>query len=453
MKQPKNLTLSTTHIIMLSFLSVIILGSLLLSLPISSANRTAVPYLDALFTATTATCVTGLVTLPTFSTWSAFGQIVILFLIQIGGLGVITIMSVLMILLHKRMGINHRLLLQDAFNLNSLAGIIQFVKKVVFGSFLVEAIGALLYMFVFIPEFGLRGIWISVFTSISAFCNAGIDIIAENSLCNYSTHPLINVVTCMLIILGGIGYIVWWDVLHVIKGTSQRKRHLFRHLTLHSKIVITSTIILIATGAALIFCFEYNNPLTLQPLPWYDKLQLSLFQSVTTRTAGFATIPQENLTNSSSLLCLILMFIGGSPVGTAGGIKTVTVVVLFMTMLASIQNKNEVDIFNRTISKQAISKAVAVTSMSLIIMFTSTLLLSLVTNADVLDILYETVSATATVGLTRNLTPFLNAAGKFVIICTMYLGRVGPLSFALALNSNKQNNNIIKNPTEEISVG
>jgi trk system potassium uptake protein TrkH len=217
MKQPKNLIFSTTHIIMLSFLSVIILGSLLLSLPISSANSTAVPYLDALFTATTATCVTGLVTLPTFSTWSVFGQIVIILLIQIGGLGVITIMSVLMILLHKRMGINHRLLLQDAFNLNSLAGIIQFVKKVVFGSFLVEGAGALLYMFVFIPEFGLKGIWISIFNSISAFCNAGMDIIGETSLINYATNPLVNLTTSLLIIIGGLGFIVWWDLIRVIK--------------------------------------------------------------------------------------------------------------------------------------------------------------------------------------------------------------------------------------------
>ena len=206
---------STTQIIMLSFLAVILVGSLLLSLPVSSADGNAVSCLDALFTATTATCVTGLVTLPTVSTWSVFGQVVILALIQIGGLGVITIMSALMILLHKRMGIGDRLLIQDAFNLNSLSGIVRFVKRVVLGTFLVEGIGALLYMTVFIPEFGWKGIWISVFTSISAFCNAGIDIIADNSLCSYATNPVINAVTSLLIILGGIGYIVWWDVLLV----------------------------------------------------------------------------------------------------------------------------------------------------------------------------------------------------------------------------------------------
>ena len=444
---------STTQIIMLSFLAVILVGSLLLSLPVSSADGNAVSCLDALFTATTATCVTGLVTLPTVSTWSVFGQVVILALIQIGGLGVITIMSALMILLHKRMGIGDRLLIQDAFNLNSLSGIVRFVKRVVLGTFLVEGIGALLYMTVFIPEFGWKGIWISVFTSISAFCNAGIDIIADNSLCSYATNPVINAVTSLLIILGGIGYIVWWDVLLVLKEPVRKKRSFFRNLTLHSKIAIVTTLILIFGGGALILLFEHDNPLTIGNMSVFDKIQVSLFQSVTTRTAGFATIPQQNLTNASSILCLLLMFIGGSPVGTAGGIKTVTIAVLAVSALATIQAENEVSLFDRNISRQAINKAVAVTAMSFAIMFVSTLLLSAVTNADALDILYETVSATATVGLTRDLTPYLNSAGKAVIIGTMYLGRVGPISLALALNSNKKQRNIIKNPTEEISVG
>ena len=449
----KKLSLSTTHIIMLSFLAVILVGSLLLSMPVSSASGEAVPYLDALFTATTATCVTGLVTLPTVTTWSVFGQAVILVLIQVGGLGVITMMSALMILLHKRMGIGDRLLLQDAFNLNSLSGIVRFVKRVLLGTFLVEGIGALLYMIVFVPEFGLRGIWIGVFTSVSAFCNAGIDIIAEDSLCSYATNPIINIVTSLLIILGGIGYIVWWDVMGLGKGTAGKKRRRFQNLSLHSKIAIVTTLLLIFGGALLIFLFEYDNPLTIGNLSVFDKIQVSLFQSVTTRTAGFATVPQQNLTNATSILCLLLMFIGGSPVGTAGGIKTVTVAVLVVSALATIQNKQDVSLFNRNISKQAVNKAVAVAVMSFAIMFTSTVLLSAVSDADALDVLFETVSATATVGLTRDLTPYLNTAGKTVIIGTMYLGRVGPISLALALNSRKRHQNIIKDPTEEISVG
>ena len=449
----KKLLLSTTQMIMLSFLAVILLGSLLLTLPISSASGEAVPYLDALFTATTATCVTGLVTLPTVTTWSVFGQVVILILIQVGGLGVITIMSALMILLHKRMGINDRLLIQDAFNLNSLSGIVRFVKRVLTGTFLIEGIGALLYMTVFVPEYGPRGIWISVFTSISAFCNAGIDIIAENSLCDYALNPVINTVTSLLIILGGIGYVVWWDLIGVGKTLPGKKYKRFRNLSLHSKIAISTTLILIFGGGILIFLFEYHNPLTIGNLSVFDKIQVSLFQSVTTRTAGFATIQQQDMTNASSVLCLLLMLIGGSPVGTAGGIKTVTIAVLLVSAWATIQNKQDVSLFNRNISKQAVNKAVAVAMMSFSILFISTILLSAVSDADTLDVLFETVSATATVGLTRNLTPYLNAAGKIIIIGTMYLGRVGPISLALALNSGKKHYNIIKNPTEEISVG
>ena len=449
----KKLSLSTTQIIMLSFLAMILLGSLLLWLPVSAADGEVVPYLDALFTATTATCVTGLVTLPTVSTWSTFGHIVILTLIQIGGLGVITIISAVMIMLHKRMGFGNRLLLQDAFNLNSLSGIVRFVKRVMAGTFLVEGIGALLYMLVFVPEFGARGVWISVFTSISAFCNAGIDIVGENSLCDYATNPVINLVTGLLIILSGIGYIVWWDVLQTSRKVAGKHRRIFKNLTLHSKIAIATTLILVFGGGLLIFLLEYRNPLTIGGLSLFDKIQVSLFQSITTRTAGFATVPQQDLTNASSLLCLLLMFIGGSPVGTAGGIKTVTIAVLVVSALATIQNKNEVTLFDRNISKQAVNKAVAVTAMSFGILFASTLLLSAVTDADALDILYETVSATATVGLTRDLTAYLNGAGKMIIIATMYLGRVGPISLALAMNSSKKHQNIIKNPTEEISVG
>ena len=445
--------ISTTHIILLSFLIAILIGAVLLSLPISSADGEATPIIDALFTATTSTCVTGLVVTPTVSSWGVFGQIVILILIQSGGLGVITIMSGLMILLHKKMGINDRLLLQDAFNLNSLSGLVRFAKKVVAGTLIIEGIGALFYMTVFIPEFGLKGIWISVFTSVSAFCNAGIDIIAENSLCDYALNPIINIVTCALIILGGIGYIVWWDVIRVLKKAKTKKVRFFRDLTLHSKIAVSATLILIFVGAVFIFIFEYNNPQTIKDYTLLQKMEVSLFQSVTTRTAGFATVPQENLTNASAILCLLLMFIGGSPVGTAGGIKTVTFAVLIISAFASVRNKEDTEVFGRRLTKQAVNKAVAVTCMSFIIMFASTVLLSTVTDANALDIVYETVSATATVGLTRNLTSSLGIIGKLIIIITMYLGRVGPISLAVAFKGNKDNQNIVKNPVEEISVG
>ena len=445
--------LSTTKTIMLSFFLAALTGSILLSLPVSSASGKAVPYIDALFTATTSICVTGLVTVPTVSTWSIWGQAVILVLIQIGGLGVITIISGLMIGLHRKIGIGDRMLIQDAFNLNTLSGLVEFIKKVFVGTFVVEGIGALLYMTVFVPEYGTKGIWISVFNSISAFCNAGMDVISEDSLCGYALNPMINIVTGILIILGGIGYIVWWDVIRVLKNIKGQGLKCFLSMTLHSKIALSTTGFLIVTGAAVFFIFEYNNPLTIMDYSFIDKLQASLFQSITTRTAGFAAIPQQNLTNASSIVSLLLMFIGGSPSGTAGGVKTVTASVLIVSALATIKSKEEAVLFNRSISKQAVNKAVAVVSISFITMFISTLLLSAATNANVLDIVYETVSATATVGLSRNLTSKLNIWGKIIIIITMYLGRVGPISLFIAFNTQKGSSNIIKNPTEEISIG
>ena len=453
MVRKKKFSLSTTQIILLSFLVTILVGSALLAMPISSATGEAVPYLDALFTATTSTCVTGLVTLPTVSTWSPFGQFVILLLIQIGGLGIITIMSGLMLLLNKKMGIGDRLLIQDAFNLNTMSGLAKFVKNVLFGTLIIEGIGAMLYMLVFVPEFGAKGIWISVFNSVSAFCNAGIDIIAENSLCNYATNPLINIVTSVLIILGGIGYIVWWDVIRVAKSRSKRNHKFFRHLTLHSKIAITFTAGLILAGTILILIFEYTNPLTIGEMSLFDKVQVSFFQSVTTRTAGFATIPQENLTNASATVSIILMLVGGSPVGTAGGIKTVTIAVLICSAFATIRNKNSATLFGRRISEGSVKKAVAVAVTFITICSASTLLLMATCNASAIDAIYETVSATATVGLSRNLTATLNTFGKLIIIVTMYFGRVGPISLAVALGSKNESQNVISEPSEDISIG
>ena len=449
----KKISLSTTHIILISFLIVILIGSILLTFPISSKNGVSVKYIDALFTATTSTCVTGLVTVPTYSTWSIFGQIVILFLIQIGGLGVVAFMSAFMIIINKKLKLKDFQLIQDAFNLNTMSGLKKFIKQIFLGTLLVELIGAILYMFVFIPDYGIKGVWISIFNSVSAFCNAGMDIIGEVSLCDYATNLLVNITTSLLIVLGGLGFIVWWDVLRVLKQFKIKKFRCFKSLTLHSKIVISSTLALIFGGTLLIFLFEYSNVNTIAGFNIFDKIQISMFQSITTRTAGFAAIPQESLTDQSVIVCMILMFIGGSPVGTAGGIKTITAVSLAAIAIASIQNKKEVVLFNRNLSSEITRKAVAVTTMSFMIVIISTILLSLTIDRSIVDILYETVSATATVGLSRNLTSFLNSIGKFIIIVTMYLGRVGPISLAIAFKSKKESTNIILNPTEEVSIG
>ncbi|MBP3323177.1 MAG: potassium transporter KtrB [Clostridia bacterium] len=452
MKKKKDL-LSTTQIIMLSFLGAIFLGTLLLMLPISTKSNESAPFIDALFTATTSTCVTGLVTVPTFSYWSTFGHIVILLLIQIGGLGVITVLAGIAIKLNKKMSIGNRVLLQDAFNLNSLSGLVKFVKKVIKGTFIVEGAGALLYMTVFVPEFGAVGIWYSVFNSVSAFCNAGIDIISADSLAPYVFNPIINFVTIALIVLGGMGYIVWWDVINAIKNRIKHNTKILFSLSLHSRIVIFYTLILIFGGALCIFIFEYNNPLTMKDYNLYERVVASLFQSVTTRTSGFYTIPQENLSSASSILSVLLMFIGGSPVGTAGGIKTVTFVILIASAISAIKSKDEVNILHRTIKKEAVSKALAVTLMSFSVFFISSLLLSFTSSADVMNVIYETASATATVGLTRNFTGTLDDIGKLIIIVTMYLGRVGPISLAVAFKVKKDKQYKIKNPTEEVSVG
>ena len=449
----KKIKFTTTHVILFSFLMAILVGALLLSLPISSSDGTWTPFVDALFTATTSTCVTGLVVAPTYAAWSTFGHIVIIILVQIGGLGVITVVAGLSLMMHKKMGLSDNLLLQDAFNLNSLSGLSEFVKKVIIGTFVIEGLGAVAYMTVFIPEYGLKGIWISLFTSVSAFCNAGIDIIASDSFCSYVGNPVINITTCLLIILGGLGFIVWWDVIRVFRESRVKRKHLFRRLTLQSKIAIVTTLSLIFGGALLFFIFEYNNPMTMKDLTLGEKIYASIFQSVTTRTAGFLTLPQECLTNASAVLSIVLMFIGGSPVGTAGGIKTVTFMVLICSTLATIKNKNNVSIFNRTLTKESINKAVAVLMLYLMVAISSTVLLSMTTDAPMLDVVYEVTSAVATVGLTRNLTPTLSVLGKLIVTATMYFGRIGPMSLALALNNKKQIENITKDPAEDISVG
>jgi trk system potassium uptake protein TrkH len=256
----------------------------------------------------------------------------------------------------------------------------------------------------------------------------------------------------MLIILGGLGYIVWWDVLRVLRDGIWKKRSL-RRLTLHSKIVLSVTAMLLVFGTVAIFLFEYNNPLTIGNMSLLCKIQAAFFQSVTTRTAGFAAIPQEALTTPSVITSLFLMFIGGSPVGTAGGIKTVTFAVIVLSAMSAIKNENRVALFGRTIIPSAVSKALAVLVTAFSIMFISTMALSIVTDAPLIDILYETISATATVGLTRGITPTLDTAGKIIISITMYLGRVGPISLVTAFTLKNKTMNIIKEPTEEISVG
>ncbi len=448
--------ITTTQMIVFGFLAAIILGALLLSLPISSAEGKATNIIDALFTSTSATCVTGLVTVTTATHWSLFGKIVILILIQFGGLGIVTFTTSLLLILRKRITLKERMLIQDAYNLDTLRGLVRLTIKILKGTLLIEAIGAFFYAIQFVPEYGfIKGIGCAIFNSVSAFCNAGMDVIGVNSLVPYVTNPLININTMMLIIIGGIGFPVWWDILRLTKMKFKEKvklRTIFRKMELHTKVALTMTAILIVGGAIAVFLLEYNNPNSIGNLNVGEKMMASTFQSVTTRTAGFETIPQKNFTDSSNFLFIILMFIGGSPSGTAGGIKTVTAVVILMSVWSSIKNRQDVEMFNRKITDSFVKKSVAVFGVSLIVLFTSMFALSIAQKAPFLDVIFESTSAIGTVGLSRGFTGSLNNIGKLIIIITMYLGRIGPITMMLAFNSRKKINGR-KLPTDKILVG
>ncbi len=449
--------LSTTQIIVLGFLTAIIIGGFLLSLPVSSADGHSVPLLDAMFTSTTSVCVTGLVVANTYEQWSRFGQAVILLLIQCGGLGIVTFTTSFMLILGRKVTLRDRLLMQDAYNLNTLTGLVKFTKKVIFGTLIVESIGAVLYMFTFIPEFGWKeGIWISVFNSVSAFCNAGIDIIGPNSLAPYVTNVSVNLITMALIILGGIGFIVWWDILHMA-GKVKRKEvpsgAFFNRLSLHTKIVLTTTLCLIGIGALLIFILEFNNPETIGGLSFGDKIMASAFESVTARTAGFLTFSQKAMRDSSALVCMILMFIGGSPVGTAGGVKTSTFALVIIAAMSAVKGSEHGTAFRRRLHNRTMRKALAVILISFLVVMSATILLSTFCGGELTDVMFETFSAIGTAGLTRDYTASMNSIGKIIIMICMYLGRVGPISMAIIFGFKKNKYGLAEYPSEDITVG
>lgn len=449
--------MSSTQIIVLGFLLAIIVGALLLMLPFATAKGQHTGFSTAMFTATTSICVTGLVVVDTFSHWSIFGQIIVLILIQIGGFGVITLYSGIMLMLKKKFSLSTRLLIQDYYNLDSIHGLIKFLKRVIKDTLKVEGIGAVLYSFIFVPKFGFfKGLWISIFTAVSAFCNAGMDVIGPNSLIDYNTNIPVNVITITLIVLGGLGYVVWFDVIETAKMSRQRGYNLFvfwKKLSEHTKLVIYLTIFFLISGTLFVLGFEWNNPDTIANLPLGNKILSSFFQSVTFRTAGFATVPQDGLTPSTCLIGCIYMFIGGSPVGTAGGIKTVTIFVLFLNALSFIRDRNEAVTFNRAVSPQLINKATAIITSNLII--TIVLILALMQTADIplLSATYEIFSATGTVGLSRGLTANLNLAGMIVVMIGMYAGRIGPISMALFFSTKHSNKNDIRYANGHFIVG
>ena len=445
--------------IALGFLILITIGTLLLMLPISSRSREMTPLVDALFTADTSACVTGLVVYNTLGHWSLFGQVIILGLIQVGGLGVVTMINLVLILLGKRLSLYQVLLMQDSLNIDSLRGIVGVTKRVVRFSLTIEGIGALLYMIRFVPMYGpLKGLWYSIFTAVSAFCNAGIDLTGGDSLCGFRGDIFINLVTIGLIVIAGLGFPVWWDMITFFKRIFKEKmsvRHAVRRLTLHSKLVLTMTGILVFVGALLIFIFDYHNDASLSKLPLWEKILSAFFQSVTVRTAGFQTIPQADFSHPAQLVSMILMFIGGSPCGTAGGVKTVTVAVIILNIYANIKHRKSPEVFRRSINAAYVQKATTVFMVSSVILFVSIISLCIVMpSADIMDVAYELTSAIGTVGLSRGLTAALTTAGKIIVILTMFAGRIGPISLALAFTVHDDTGRHIRElPEEKITVG
>lgn len=446
--------LTTTQIITLSFLLVILIGSLLLATPLTSADGTATPFLDALFTATSCVCVTGLVTVTTASHWNLFGHLIILLLIQIGGLGVIAITTIFTMLLGKKLSLSIRMLLGDAFNLETMKGLVRFLRRVVLGTFVVEGIGAICYLPVFVSGYGLKGIWYAIFHAVSAFCNAGIDLIGPDSFLPYVHHFWINVVTMALIIVSGLGFIVWFDVLDVVKKKLKEKnrRRIWEQLTLHSKIVIVMTSFLLFTGAVLYFAFEYRNPATMGDFSFGQKILASCFQSVTTRTAGFVTIPQKGLTTPSIIVTLFLMFTGGSPVGTAGGVKTTTLAIILLAVIATIRGREDIICFNRRISPKTARKALSVVLISFFASIVAIITLMLFETGTAADQIFEVYSALGTVGISRDYTSVIGAAGKIILCLCMYLGRIGPISMVLVFTI-RDRQIAARLPEEHVAVG
>ncbi|MDD2414387.1 MAG: potassium transporter TrkG [Eubacteriaceae bacterium] len=418
---------SPAEILVFGFASVIFIGSLLLSLPIASQSGSSPGYLNCLFTSTSSVCVTGLVVVDTGTYWSVFGQIVIIFLIQIGGLGFMSLMTIIFVVAGKRITIKNRLLLQSSVNSDRVQGVVKFTKYIVGSSLLIELIGAVLLSIVFIPDYGLgKGIYFGIFHSISSFCNAGFDLIGNfNSFVHYVNNGLLSFTVCALIAIGGIGFAVTSDIVNY--------PHTHR-LSLHSKIVLTTTVILILGGAILFYIFEYNNPLTMGNLPWYGKVFASFFQSVTPRTAGSNTIVQADMTSASKNLTMLLMFIGGSPGSTAGGVKTATVAVMFIILLSGLTGKKDVTCFKRRISEIALRQAACIFFIGFIIVFCVFMILSITDSSiPAQHLLFEVFSAYSTVGLSCGVTPSLSILGRIALIITMFIGRVGPLTIAFVI--------------------
>ncbi|MBQ7061031.1 MAG: Trk family potassium uptake protein [Clostridia bacterium] len=443
-RKPK---LTQTQVISLGFFIIITVGTLLLMLPFASKSGTSTPFLDCIFTATSATCVTGLVTVDTFTNWSLFGQLVILVMIQIGGLGFMTIATFFVLLINRRLGLRGREILSESISSFQLGGILRLARKIIAITAICEGAGALLLSLRFCPRFGfLRGVYMGVFHSISAFCNAGFDLLgrlgAYGSFAPYYNDVLVNTVLILLIVIGGLGFLVWDDVLH--HGFKLKKYRL------HSKIVLTATAVLLFGGALILFFTEKS--FACAGMTGGERVLTALFGSTTARTAGFNTMDIAAMSDGGKLTTIILMFIGGSPGSTAGGIKTTTVFTLLIYAFSYIRGKRSFGVFGRRLEEGALDKAAAVFFTNLMLMLVASVLITGMDRIPLTDTLFETTSAVATVGMSTGITRALSPASRVVIIVLMYCGRVGSLSFAGALAAKREPARVT-DPVEKIIIG
>jgi trk system potassium uptake protein len=437
--------------IAISFAGVIFLGAILLSLPISNQVQ-GLPFLDHLFMSISAVCVTGLVVVVPAQQYTSFGLTVMLMLIQVGGLGLMTLMAVFVLFLSGRLSVSNRKAMSEATNQFDLRDFNHFLFSILKYTFFFELIGFLALSFVFVPRLGWgKGFFTALFTAVSAFSNAGLDNVGPASLTAYVSHPIINLMVPFLIIVGGLGFGVWFDVSQGSKKVIRHEKnphYIIQHLKIHSKLAISTSIILIVFGTLMIFALEYNNPN--QSLNFVS----AFFQSVTTRTAGFSTVDVHLMRPATLILMMMMMFIGGSPGGTAGGIKTTTFALMVLMIISEFKGKSELTIFNREISRTMFRKAFAVSFIMIMLTITGVLLLTLTEQQDLLEILFEVVSAIGTVGLSMGITQELSNGGRLVIMALMYMGRIGPLTMMLTI-SRRGNRRAkeLKYPTGDILIG
>lgn len=435
--------LSSFQIIILGFAGVIVLGALLLMLPISTQNGVVTPFSKTLFTATSAVCVTGLVVFDTASYWSGFGQLIILIMIQIGGLGVISVASFLSMLAGRKISLMQRQTMQNALSAPQMGGIVKLTRFIFLVSFAIEGIGALLLMPVFMTKYGIRGIWMAVFHSVSAFCNAGFDLMGNqtgqySSLTSFAGSGYVTLVICLLIMIGGIGFLTWKDI--AVKKTR------FKEYSMQTKVILVTTAILIVIPAVFFFFSDFAKE------PLKDRICMSVFQAVTPRTAGFNTADLNKMSDAGRSVMMLLMLIGGSPGSTAGGMKTTTIAVLFANAIAVFRKRQNANCYGRRIDDSTVKNASAILFMYVFFSMLSAIIISITDGISMQMGMFETFSAIGTVGLTLGITPTLSAVSRFVLILLMFFGRVGGLTIIYAAFSQKDASTL-KYPMENITVG